>query len=75
MESSEGIEGSEITLPPGVPESARDLLQQVGYFNLDHLKVGDIPRSIELRSVDGCQIAHIGGGAPKPVLLIFGSYT
>ncbi len=75
MQSSNENDSSNILLPPGVPEYARQLLLHVGYFELDVLKVGDIAPPIDLEAIHGGTCVRVGGAGPKPVLLIFGSYT
>ena len=69
------MNNSDIVLPPNVPEEARGLLVEVGYFEPDPLKVGDMAPHVELMTLEGDRSQLLGGAAPRPVLLIFGSYT
>ena len=65
---------SEIVLPPGVPEEARELLIDIGYFAPDSLKLGDQITPIVLPMLDGSSDVTIGSNI-RPTVLIFGSYT
>ena len=69
-------DASEIVLPPGVPEEARPVLQEVGYFVPDTLHPGDKIAPITLTSLHGTAEVVLGEiGRQRPMVLIFGSYT
>ncbi|HLK61236.1 MAG TPA: hypothetical protein VKU00_32100 [Chthonomonadaceae bacterium] len=63
-------------LPPDLPPEVRTFLQEVGYLEPDHLKVGDAVPSVALTDLQSGETVWLGGPhLTRPTALIFGSYT
>ncbi len=58
-----------------LPPEARTFVQEMGYLEDDHLKVGDFVSPMELERLDGSGNVQLGGQGPSPTVLIFASYT
>jgi hypothetical protein len=63
------------SLPPGVPEHAKQFLIETGYFNEDLLQPGAVTPSVHLRALNGDAVTVGGRGLVRTQVLVFGSYT
>ena len=65
-----------MNLPPGVPPEALPILIDVGYLEPDRLAVGDLSPRLTLAPLKSGELIEIGRpGSPRPMVLVFGSYT
>jgi len=63
-------------LPPDIPPEVVSFLQEMGYLDADRLQVGMRVSPVTLTNLEGDRTVVIGApDAPRPTVLIFGSYT
>lgn len=63
-------------IPDDIPAEVVPFLQEMGYLDPDRLQVGDQVTPLALTALQSKDTILVGApDAPRPTVLIFGSYT